>query len=167
MRFDKMTTKFQQALSDAQSLAVGGDNQFIEPQHLLLALLNDADSGAGSLLARAGGNANALKAALADAVSRLPRVEGHGGEVQIGRDLTNILNLTDKEAQQRGDQFIASEMFLLALTNDKGECGRLLKQHGVARAPLELAIAAVRGGASVESAESEGQRESLKKYCLD
>ncbi len=167
MRFDKMTTKFQQALSDAQSLAVGSDNQFIEPQHLLLALLNDADSGAGSLLARAGGNVNALKAALTDAVSRLPKVEGHGGEVQIGRDLTNVLNLTDKEAQQRGDQFIASEMFLLALTNDKGECGRLLKQHGVARAPLEQAIAAVRGGASVESAESEGQRESLKKYCLD
>ena len=167
MRFDKMTTKFQQALSDAQSLAVGNDNQFIEPQHLLLALLNDADSGAGSLLARAGGNVNALKAALTDAVSRLPRVEGHGGEVQVGRDLTNVLNLTDKEAQQRGDQFIASEMFLLALTNDKGECGRLLKQHGVARAPLEQAIAAVRGGASVESAESEGQRESLKKYCMD
>ena len=167
MRFDKMTTKFQQALSDAQSLAVGSDNQFIEPQHLLLALLNDADSGAGSLLARAGGNVNALKAALTDAVSRLPKVEGHGGEVQVGRDLTNVLNLTDKEAQQRCDQFIASEMFLLALTNDKGECGRLLKQHGVARAPLEQAIAAVRGGASVESAESEGQRESLKKYCLD
>jgi len=167
MRFDKMTTKFQQALSDAQSLAVGSDNQFIEPQHLLLALLNDADSGAGSLLARAGGNVNALKAASSDAVSRLPKVEGHGGEVQVGRDLTNVLNLTDKEAQQRGDQFIASEMFLLALTNDKGECGRLLKQHGVARAPLEQAIAAVRGGASVESAESEGQRESLKKYCMD
>ena len=107
MRIDKMTTKFQQALSDAQSLAVGGDNQFIEPQHVLLALLNDADSGAGSLLARAGGNANALKAALTDTVSRLPKVEGHGGEVQIGRELTNVLNLTDKEAQQRGDQFIA------------------------------------------------------------
>ena len=167
MRIDKMTTKFQQALSDAQSLAVGSDNQFIEPQHVLLALLNDSDSGAGSLLARAGGNANALKAALTDAVSRLAKVEGHGGEVQIGRDLTNVLNVTDKEAQQRGDQFIASEMFLLALTQDKGECGRLLKQHGVARAPLEQAIAAVRGGASVESAESEGQRESLKKYCMD
>ena len=167
MRFDKMTTKFQQAFADAQSLAVGGDNQFIEPQHLLLALLNDAESGAGSLLARAGGNVNALKAALVDAVARLPKVEGHGGEVQTGRDLNNVLNLTDKEAQQRGDQFVASEMFLLALTNDKGECGRLLKQHGVGRVPLEQAIAAVRGGASVESADSEGQRESLKKYCLD
>ncbi|MDE2309663.1 MAG: AAA family ATPase, partial [Betaproteobacteria bacterium] len=167
MRFDKFTTKLQQALSDAQSLAVGQDSQFIEPQHLLLALLNDADSGAASLLSRAGGNVGGLKPALHDAVARLPKVEGHGGEVQVGRDLANLLNLTDKEAQKRGDQFIASEMFLLALTGDKGECGRLLKQHGVARAPLEQAIDAVRGGASVESAEAEGQRESLKKYCLD
>ncbi|OIQ94351.1 chaperone protein ClpB [mine drainage metagenome] len=167
MRFDKFTTKLQQALSEAQSLAVGGDNQFIEPQHLLLALLNDADSGAGSLLARAGGNVNALKTALNDAVSRLPKVEGTGGEVQVGRDLSNLFNLTDKEAQKRGDQFIASEMFLLALTGDKGECGRLLKQHGVTRGPLETAINAVRGGESVGSQEAEGQRESLKKYCLD
>ncbi len=150
-----------------KSLAVGSDSQFIEPQHLLLALLNDADSGAGSLLARAGGNVNALKTALSDAVSRLPKVEGHGGEVQVGRDLSNLFNLTDKEAQKRGDQFIASEMFLLALTNDKGETGRLLKQHGVSRAPLEQAIAAVRGGESVGSQEAEGQRESLKKYCMD
>ncbi|MGE5758009.1 MAG: Clp protease N-terminal domain-containing protein, partial [Sideroxydans sp.] len=167
MRFDKFTTKLQQALSDAQSLAVGNDNQYIEPQHLMLALLNDADSGAGSLLARAGGNVNGLKSALNDAVSRLPKVEGTGGEVQVGRDLANLLNLTDKEAQKRGDQFIASEMFLLALTNDKGECGRLLKQHGVARAPLEQAINAVRGGESVGSQEAEGQREALKKYTLD
>ena len=167
MRFDKFTTKLQQALSDAQSLAIGSDNQFIEPQHLLLALLNDADSGASSLLARAGGNVNALTTALNDAVNRLPKVEGHGGEVQVGRDLTNLLNLTDKEAQKRGDQFIASEMFLLALTSDKGETGRLLKTHGVTRAPLETAISAVRGGESVGSQEAEGQRESLKKYCVD
>ena len=167
MRFDKFTTKLQQALSDAQSLAVGGDNQFIEPLHLLLALLNDADSGAGSLLSRAGGNVQALKQALNDAVTRLPKVEGHGGEVQVGRELSNLLNVTDKEAQKRGDQFIASEMFLLALTNDKGEAGRLFKQHGVTRAPLEQAINAVRGGESVGSQEAEGQRESLKKYTID
>jgi len=167
MRFDKFTTKLQQALSDAQSLAVGDDNQYIEPQHLLLALLNDADSGAGSLLARAGGNVNALKTALAQAVSRLPKVEGHGGEVQVGRDLGNLLNLTDKAAQKRGDQFIASEMFLLAACDDKGETGRLLKQHGVAKAPLEQAINAVRGGESVGSQEAEGQREALKKYTID
>jgi len=167
MRFDKFTTKLQQALSDAQSLAVGADNPFIEPQHLLLALLNDTDSGAASLLARAGGNVNALKTALQDALTRLPKVEGHSGEVQVGRDLANLFNVTDKEAQKRSDQFIASEMYLLALSSDKGETGRLLKQHGVSRAPLEQAINAVRGGESVGSQEAEGQRESLKKYCLD
>ena len=167
MRFDKLTTKFQQALSDAQSLAVGADNQYIEPQHLLLALLNDADSGAASLLARAGANVAPLKTALKDAVERLPKVEGHGGEVQVGRDLGNLLNLTDKAAQKRGDQFIASEMFLLAACDDKGETGRLLKQHGVKRAPLEQAIDAVRGGESVGSQEAEGQREALKKYTID
>ncbi|MDP1637018.1 MAG: ATP-dependent chaperone ClpB [Candidatus Nitrotoga sp.] len=167
MRFDKFTTKLQQALSDAQSLAVGSDNQFIEPQHLLLALLNDADSGAASLLARAGGNVVPLKEALTQSVGRLTKVEGHGGEVQVGRDLANLFNLTDKQAQNRGDQFIASEMFLLALTEDKGECGRLLKQHGVVRAALEQAINAVRGGQNVGSQEAEGQREALKKYTLD
>ena len=167
MRFDKFTTKLQQALSDAQSLAVGSDSQFIEPQHLLLAMLNDTEGGAGSLLARSGGNVNALKAALNDAVSRLPKVEGHGGEVQVGRDLSSLLNLTDKEAQKRDDQFIASEMFLLALTGDKGETGRLLKTHGVSRAPLEQAINTVRGGESVGSQEAEGQREALKKFTLD
>ena len=137
MRFDKFTTKFQQALSDAQSLAVGGDHQFIEPQHLLLALLNQDDGGTASLLPRAGVNVPALKTALEQALARLPKVEGHGGEVSIGRDLGNLLNLTDKEAQKRGDQFIASEMFLLALTEDKGETGRLLKQHGLTRKALE------------------------------
>ncbi|MDD2721078.1 MAG: ATP-dependent chaperone ClpB [Gallionella sp.] len=167
MRFDKFTTKLQQALSDAQSLAVGSDSQFIEPHHLLLALLNDADSGAGSLLARAGGNVGGLKPALQDAVNRLPKVEGHGGEVTVGRDLANLLNLTDKEAQKRGDQFIASEMFLLALTADKGETGRLYKQHGINRATLETAINAVRGGESVGSQEAEGSREALKKFTLD
>jgi ATP-dependent Clp protease ATP-binding subunit ClpB len=167
MRFDKFTTKLQQAISDAQGLAIGADNQFIEPQHLLLAMLNDTDSGVASLLARVGGNVNALKVALAEVVARLPKVEGHGGEVQVGRDLANLFNLTDKEAQKRSDQFIASEMFLLALTNDKGEAGRMLKQHGVSRAQLEQAINAVRGGESVSSQEAEGQRESLKKFTLD
>jgi ATP-dependent Clp protease ATP-binding subunit ClpB len=167
MRFDKFTTKLQQALSDAQSLAVGSDNQFIEPQHLLLALLNDADSGAASLLARAGGNVVPLKEALTQSVGRLTQVEGHGGEVQVGRDLANLFNLADKQAQNRGDQFIASEMFLLALTEDKGECGRLLKQQGLVRAALEQAINKVRGGQNVGSQEAEGQREALKKYTVD
>ena len=167
MRQDKLTTKFQQALADAQSLAVGHDNQMIEPQHLLLALLQQDDGGTSSLLAQAGANVQALKNALDQAIDRLPKVEGHGGEVQVGRDLVNLLNLTDKEAQKRGDQFIASEMFLLAVCEDKGETGRLAKQHGLNRKALEQAIASVRGGQGVDSQEAEGQRESLKKYCID
>ena len=167
MRFDKFTTLFQQAVADAQSLAVGNDQQFIEPQHLLLALLNQEDGGASSLLARAGANVAGLKAALGKALERLPKVEGHAGEVSIGRDLANLLNVTDKEAQKAGDQFIASEMFLLALTSDKGEAGRLMKEAGVQRKALEEAIKAVRGGENVGSQEAEGQREALKKYCLD
>ncbi len=167
MRFDKLTTKFQQALNDAQSIALGNDQQFIEPQHLLLAMLGQDDGGTVSLLQRAGVNVPPLKAALQKALERLPKVEGHGGEVQVGRDLSNLLNLTDKEAQKRGDQFIASEMFLLALSNDKGETGRLMKEHGLSRKPLEAAIEAVRGGASVGSQDAEAQRESLAKYCLD
>jgi ATP-dependent Clp protease ATP-binding subunit ClpB len=167
MRFDKFTTKFQQAVSDAQSIAIGHDNQLIEPQHLLLALLNQEDGGTSSLLARAGVNVAPLKKALDGAIDRLPQVEGHGGEVSIGRDLTNLLNVTDKEAQKAGDQFIASEMFLLALTGDKGETGRLFKEAGAQRKSLEDAIKAVRGGQGVENQEAEGQREALKKYCLD
>ena len=167
MRYDKFTTKFQQALSDAQSLAVGNDQQFIEPQHLLLALLNQDDGSTTSLLQRTGVNAAGLKAALTKALDRLPKVQGHGGDVSVGRDLANLLNLTDKAAQQRGDEFIASEMFLLALTDDKGETGRLLKEHGLTKKALEQAIDAVRGGQNVSSADAESQREALKKFCVD
>ncbi|MDR2614872.1 MAG: AAA family ATPase, partial [Candidatus Accumulibacter sp.] len=167
MRQDRLTTKFQQALSDAQSLAIGHDNQMIAPQHLLLSLLQQEDGATSSLLAQAGVKVQALKTALDQAIDRLPKVEGHGGEVQVGRDLLNLLNLTDREAQKRGDQFIASEMFLLAVCEDKGETGRLTKQHGLTRPALEQAIAAVRGGQSVDSQEAEGQREALKKYCID
>ena len=167
MRFDKFTTKFQQAFSDAQSLAVGQDNPYIEPQHLLQALLQQDDGGTVSLLSRAGVNVPALKTALASAVKRLPKVEGQGGEVNVSRELTGLLNLTDKEAQKHDDQFIASEMFLLALTGDKGETGRLFKQHGGTRAALEQAVNAVRGGESVRNPEAEGAREALKKYTVD
>src|SRR3990170_8850699 len=167
MRFDKFTTKLQQAFADAQSLAVGHDNPYIEPQHLLLALLQQEDGGTASLLARAGVNVPALKTALTGAIGRLPKVEGQGGEVNVSRELSNLLNITDKEAQKHGDQFIASEMFVLALTQDKGETGRLLKQHGGARAALEQAIKAVRGGETVAGAEAEGTREALAKYTLD
>jgi ATP-dependent Clp protease ATP-binding subunit ClpB len=167
MRFDKLTTQFQQAFSDAQSLAVGNDNAYIEPQHLLLALLNQEGGGTSSILARAGAQVPALKAALTQALTRLPRVEGQGGEVNVSRDLNNLLNLTDKEAMKRGDAFIASELFLLAALDDKGETGRLLKQHGAQKASVESAINAVRGGEGVQSQEAEGQREALAKYTLD
>ncbi|HQT71695.1 MAG TPA: ATP-dependent chaperone ClpB [Thiobacillus sp.] len=167
MRFDKLTTQFQQAFSDAQSLAVAGDSAYIEPQHLLLALLNQEGGGAGAILSRAGAQVPALKAALTQALTRLPKVEGQGGEVTISRDLNNLLNLTDKEAMKRNDAFIASELFLLAALDDKGETGRLLKQHGASRPALEQAIQAVRGGEAVQSQEAEGQREALSKYTLD
>ncbi|BBP03929.1 chaperone protein ClpB [Sulfuriferula plumbiphila] len=167
MRFDKLTTQFQQALSDAQSMALGQDNQFIEPLHLLAALIDQTEGGTTSLLARAGGNVRALRTSLQEAIGRLPKVEGHGGEVQISRELNNLFNLTDREAQKRGDQFIASELFLLAACDDKGEVGRLLKQHGVARPALNAAISQVRGGENVASADAEGQREALNKYTLD
>ncbi|MEO7320861.1 MAG: Clp protease N-terminal domain-containing protein, partial [Nitrosospira sp.] len=167
MRFDKLTTKFQQALSDAQSIAVGQDNPYIEPQHLLLSLLQQEDAATISLLQRAGTNVPPLRDALKKAIERLPKVEGTGGEINASRELGNLLNLADKEAQKRGDQFIASEMFLLAACQDKGETGNLLRQHGANRAALEQAISAVRGGESMGSAEAEGSREALKKYTLD
>ena len=167
MRLDKLTTKFQQALADGQSLALGNDNGFIEPQHLLAALLQQEDGGSASLLARAGVNVAALKSSLAKAIGRLPKVEGQGGEISISRDLNNLLNLTDKEATKRGDQFIASELFLLAVSDDKGETGRLAREYGLTRKALEKAIEAVRGGAAVDSQEAEGQREALKKYTID
>ena len=167
MRFDRLTTQFQQAFADAQSTAAGNDNPYLEPQHLLLALINQPNGGAPSLISRAGGNVAALKGALKQAFDRMPKVEGTGGEVTLSRELQNLFNVTDKEAQKRGDQFIASEMFLLALTQDKGEAGRLLKQAGVTREHLEQAISSVRGGENVQSAEAEGSRESLKKYTLD
>src|SRR3954463_8214536 len=167
MRFDKLTTKFQQALNDAQSLALGNDNGFIEPQHLLAALLAQEDGGTASLLARAGVAVPRLQTALKQAIERLPKVEGTGGEIGVSRDLNNLLNLTDKEATKRGDQFIASELFLLALTDDKGDTGRLLKENGLNRKALETAIEAIRGGGNIDSQEAEGQREALKKYTID
>src|SRR6202171_2357839 len=167
MRFDKLTTKFQQAIADAQSMALAADNGYIEPQHLLLSLLSQEDSGTASLLSRAGVNVAPLTTALTKAIDRLPKVEGQGGEISASRELTNLLNLTDKIATKRGDQFIASEIFLLALADDKGDTGRLLKEYGLAKKALESAIEAVRGGGAVDSAEAEGQREALAKYTVD
>src|SRR5437867_1480517 len=167
MRIDKLTTKFQQALGDAQSVAVGQDHQFIEPLHLLAALLDQEDGASASLLSRAGVNVPRLRESLKQAISRLPKVGGHGAEVKFSRELKALLNPTDKEAQKRGGQFIASELFLLALTEDKGEAGRLLKENGGSKKAIDQAIKAVRGGESVGSQEAEGSREALKKYTLD
>ena len=167
MRFDKLTTKFQQALADAQSIAVGNDNPYIESQHMLLALLQQEDGGTASLLQRAGANVAPLRDALKKAIERLPKVDDTSGEISPSRELSKLLNLADKEAQKRGDQFIASEMFLLAVLHDKGESSTLLKQHGASRASLEQAIKEVRGGESVNNAEAESGREALKKYTLD
>src|ERR1700744_6009505 len=167
MRVDKLTTKFQEALADAQSLAVGRDNQYIEPVHLLAALVAQQDGSARSLLSRAGVHVQALQTALNEAITRLPQVQGTDGNVQIGRDLTGLLNQADKEAQKLNDTYIASEMFLLAIADDKGEAGRLSREHGLSRKSLEAAIVAVRGGAQVHSQDAESQREALKKYTVD
>src|SRR5467141_3357060 len=167
MRIEKFTTKLQEALAEAQSMALGQDHQYIEPQHLLAALLNQEDGGVAGLISKAGGNPNALKKALSDSIARLPKVEGTAGEVMVSRDLAQLLNVADKEAQKRGDQYIASELFLLAAAADKGETGRILKSAGVARQSLEKAIEEVRGGEAISSQGDEGQRQALAKYTLD
>jgi len=165
MRLDKLTTKFQEALGEAQTLALGADNAYIEPAHLLLALLRQAD-GPQSLLQRAGVNVPGLAKAAEAAVKRLPEVQGQD-QVQVGPELAKLLQATEKEAIKRGDQFIASELFLLAVADSKGELARIANENGLSRKSLETAITAVRGGQKMDSPEAEGQREALKKYTLD
>ncbi len=165
MRLDKFTTKFQEALSDAQSIALGHDNAYIEPVHMLVAMLRQ-DEGPRALLQRAGANVPGLLAAAEAAVKRLPQVQGQD-QVQGSPELGRVLQATEKEAIKRGDQFIASELFLLALIDSKGEAAQIAKDNGLSRKSLEAAIDAVRGGQKVDSAEAEGQREALKKYTLD
>ncbi len=165
MRQDKLTTKFQEALSDAQSLALGNDHAYIEPVHLLAAMLRQ-DDGPKALLQRAGVNVAALQVATDIAVKKLPLVHGQE-QVQVNPELGKLLQATEKEAIKRGDQFIAGELFLLAVADSKGEAGRLAREAGLTRKALEAAIDAVRGGQGVDSAEAEGQREALKKYCMD
>ena len=167
MRMDKLTTKFQLALADAQSLALGRDHQFIEPTHLMLALLEQEGGAVRHLLTGAGANANTLRSRLGEALDRLARVEGAGGDVQISSDLSRMLNLTDKQAQKRGDQFISSELFVLAAQDDKGELGRLLQEAGVVKGALDHAIEQLRGGESVDDANAEEQRQALEKYSID
>jgi len=165
MRADKFTTTMQEALGDAQSLAVTRDNPYIEPAHVLAAMLAQAD-GPKALLARAGVNVAKLQAGLEDAMKRLPQVQG-GEQVQPGRELGALLQAAEKEASKRGDQFISSELFVLAAAESKTSLGALLKEFGANRKSLEAAIDAVRGGQKVDSAEAEGQREALKKYTMD
>src|SRR5450830_751985 len=165
MRIDKFTTKFQEALGEAQSLALGNDHAYIEPAHLLVALLRQ-DDGPKALLQRAGVNVPGLLSAAEAAVKRLPQVQGQE-QVQVSRDLAVLFQATEKEALKRGDQYIASELFLLALTESKIDLAATAKSNGLTRKSLETAIEAVRGGQNVNSPEAEGQREALKKYCLD
>jgi ATP-dependent Clp protease ATP-binding subunit ClpB len=165
MRLDKLTTKFQEALSDAQTLALGNDNAYIEPAHLLLAMLRQAD-GPQSVLERAGVNVAGLAKAAEAAVKKLPSVQGQD-QVTVGPELAKLLQATEKEAIKRGDQFLAGELYLLAVADAKGELGRLANENGLTRKSLESAINAVRGGQKVDSPEAEGQREALKKYTLD
>ena len=165
MRFDKFTTALQQALQDASSAAVARDNPYIEPPHLLAAMLAQPD-GPRALLERAGANPAALATAMDTAIDALPQVQG-GQPVQPGRDLTSLLQAADKEAGKRGDGFVASEMFLLAAADAKTDFGAVVRGHGLTRKSLEAAITAVRGGNKVDSADAEGQREALKKYTLD
>jgi ATP-dependent Clp protease ATP-binding subunit ClpB len=164
---DKLTTKFQAALADAQSLAVGRDNQYIEPVHLMAALLDQQGGTARPLLEKAGVNVPKLRSELSAALDRLPTVEGAGGDVHTSNDLNKLLNVTDKLAQKRGDQFISSELFVLAACDDRGELGRILKAAGAHSAALEKAIEEVRGGAKVEDAGAEENRQALEKYSID
>ena len=167
MRMDKLTTQFQKALADAQSLAVGRDHQFLEPLHVLLAMLAQDGAGIGTLLAHAGVAVDRLRADLGKAVERLPQVQGVGGDVQPSQALMRVLNLADKYAQQRGDDYIASEMFLLGALEDQGETGRILKDAGARREAVEQAIDTVRGGEKVTSESAEEARGALDKYTID
>ncbi len=167
MRMDKLTSRFQQALADAQSLAVGRDHSVIEPAHLMTALVDQSDGSTRPLLSQAGVNVPLLRERLGEALEKLPKVSGQAGNVSVGNDLARLLNVTDKLAQQRGDAFIASELFVLAALDDGGELGRALKAAGADKARIEAAIDKVRGGESVQSENAEDQRQALEKFTID
>ena len=165
MRQDKLTTKFQEALSDAQSLALGNDNGYIEPAHLLLAMLRQ-DDGPRAVLERAGVNVGGLTHAADLAVKKLTQVQGQD-QISVGPELAKLLQATEKESIKRNDQFIAGELFLLAVSDSKADVGKIARENGLTRKSLEAAINAVRGGQGVDTADAEGQREALKKYTMD
>jgi ATP-dependent Clp protease ATP-binding subunit ClpB len=167
MRMDKLTSRFQQALSDAQSLAVGRDHNLIEPAHLLLALVDQSGGGTRPLLAQAGVNVPVLRERLVEILDQLPKVSGQAGSISVGNDLSRLLNVTDKLAQQRGDAFIASELFVLAALDDGGAAGKALKAAGGSKAQLDSAIASMRGGETVQDENAEESRQALEKYTID
>ena len=167
MRMDKFTTKFQQALGEAQSLAIGRDNQFIESVHVMAALMDQQGGTTRHLLTQAGVDANTLRAELNRAMDKLPSVEGTGGDIHISNSLASLLNLTDKYAQQRGDQYISTELFILAGLEDKGDLKKILKDAGVSRTGIEKAIESLRGGEKVQDPNAEESRQALEKYTVD
>ncbi|MCH8308784.1 MAG: ATP-dependent chaperone ClpB, partial [Proteobacteria bacterium] len=167
MRMDKLTNKFQMALAEAQSLAVGLDHQFIEPSHVMVAMLDQQGGSVRGLLTKSGVNVNLLRSQLGDALDRLPKVEGAGGEVHIGNDLSKLLNLTDKQAQLRDDQYISSELFLLAAMDGKSPLVKILEQAGAVRGAVEKAIDELRGGQQVNDPNAEDTRQALEKYTID
>ncbi len=167
MRQDKLTSKFQLALADAQSLAVGQDHQFIEPVHVLVALLDQQGGGVRGLLTKSGVNVNLLRSQLGVALDRLAKVEGSGGEVHIGSDLTKLFNITDKLAQQRNDQYISSELFVLAALDAKSPLKSVLEQSGAVKGALEKSIEELRGGQQVNDPNSEDTRQALDKFTID
>ncbi len=167
MRMDKLTSKFQMALADAQSLAVGRDHQFIEPVHLMAALLDQEGGTVRHLLSQADVNINQLRSGLGDALDRMPSVQGAGGDLHISNDLGRLLNQTDKLSQQRKDQYISSELFVLAALEDKGELGELLRKAGGAKGAIEKVIDDLRGGQQVNDPNAEDQRQALEKYTID
>src|SRR5690606_27192502 len=167
MRMDRLTSKFQLALADAQSLALGRDHQFIEPAHLMLALLDQDGGSVRPLLAKAGTQINQLRSELQRALDALPEVEGTPGEVHVSNELGRLLNVTDKLAQKRNDQYISSELFVLAAFEDKGALGNALKNAGVVRGAIEKAIEEMRGGAQVNDPNAEETRQALEKFTVD
>jgi ATP-dependent Clp protease ATP-binding subunit ClpB len=164
---DKLTTKFQMALADAQSLAVGQDQQYIEPAHLMVALLDQEGGSVRHLLAQSGVDANRLRSSLGNALDRLPRVEGTAGEVHLSQDLIKLLNVTDKLAQKRDDQYISSELFVLAALDDKGPLGEALRDAGAVKGAIEKAVENMRGGQQVNDPSAEDTRQALEKYTID
>ncbi|MHB8473653.1 MAG: ATP-dependent chaperone ClpB [Gammaproteobacteria bacterium] len=167
MRMDKLTSKFQQALAEAQSLALGRDHQFIEPVHVMVALLDQQGGTVRHLLAQSDVNVNKLRSQLGEALDKLPKVEGTGGDVHISNDLNRLFNVTDKLAQQRKDQYISSELFVLAALEDKGGLGEMLRNNGASKGAIDKGIEALRGGQKIDDPNAEEQRQALEKYTID